>query len=70
MQLHSGAKRIDLRQLAQGLARVGEVRVNEFALRVAIPKYEVTVFADGRAIVKGTTDVAVARTVYAQLVGS
>ena len=45
------------------------VRVNEFALRLSVPKYDVTFFPDGRAIVKGTTDVGVARSVYAQLVG-
>ncbi len=61
---------VNLQELALGLGNVGTVRVNEFALRVALPKYEVTVFPDGRAIVKGTTDVAVARSVYAQLVGS
>jgi hypothetical protein len=35
-----------------------------------VPKYDVTFFSDGRAIVKGTTDIGVARGVYAQLVGS
>ena len=70
VQLHSGMKRLDLQALARGLGAHGEVRVNEFALRVSLPKYDVTVFPDGRAIIKGTTDVAVARSVYAQLVGS
>jgi adenylyltransferase/sulfurtransferase len=49
---------------------LGEVRVNEFALRISLPKYDVTVFPDGRAIVKGTTDVGAARSVYAQLIGT
>jgi molybdopterin-synthase adenylyltransferase len=44
--------------------------VNEFALRLSVPKYDVTFFPDGRAIVKGTTDVGIARSLYAQLVGS
>lgn len=70
VQLHSRGKRVDLRELASRLDSVGSVRVNDFALRVAIPKFEVTVFPDGRAIVKGTTDVPVARSVYARLVGS
>jgi hypothetical protein len=48
---------------------VGDVRVNDFALRLRLPKYELTLFPDGRAIVKGTTDIAVARSVYAQYVG-
>ncbi len=70
VQLHVAVKRLDLAALAIGLQAVGDVRVNEFALRVSIPKFDVTVFPDGRAIVKGTTDVAVAKGVYAQLVGA
>ena len=70
VQLHVTAKRLDLAALAIDLRAVGDVRVNEFALRVSIPKFDVTVFPDGRAIVKGTTDVAVAKGIYAQLVGA
>jgi adenylyltransferase/sulfurtransferase len=60
---------LDLQALAERLRPLGAVRVNEFALRLTVPKYDVTFFPDGRAIVKGTTDVGVARSVYAQLVG-
>jgi adenylyltransferase/sulfurtransferase len=45
------------------------VRVNEFALRIVLPKYHLTFFPDGRAIIKGTTDIGVARSLYARLVG-
>ena len=38
--------------------------VNEFALRLSLPKYDMTMFPDGRAIVKGTTDVALSRSLY------
>ncbi len=69
VQLHNTTKSLNLEELAQRLRPLGEVRVNEFALRVSIPKYDVTVFPDGRAIVKGTTDVGAARSVYAQLIG-
>jgi adenylyltransferase/sulfurtransferase len=48
---------------------VAAVRVNEFALRAAVDTYELTVFPDGRAIIRGTTDVGVARSVYARYVG-
>ena len=48
----------------------GEVRHNEFLLRFRVPPYEVTVFADGRAIVKGTRDPAVARSLYARYIGA
>jgi adenylyltransferase/sulfurtransferase len=70
VQLHNTTKSIDLQELARRLRQVGDVRVNEFALRVSLPKYDVTVFPDGRAIVKGTTDIGAARSVYAQLVGA
>ncbi|MFL6452036.1 MAG: ThiF family adenylyltransferase [Bryobacteraceae bacterium] len=70
VQLHNTTKSIDLQELAVRLRALGEVRVNEFALRVSVPKYDVTLFADGRAIVKGTTDVAAARSIYAQLIGT
>ena len=43
--------------------------MNEFALRFAVGQYEMTVFADGRAIVKGTSDTGVARSLYARYVG-
>jgi molybdopterin-synthase adenylyltransferase len=70
VQLHENARPLDLQALATRLRLLGVVRVNEFALRLSVPKYDVTFFADGRAIVKGTTDVGVARSVYAQLVGN
>ncbi len=70
VQLHNTAKPIDLQQLATRLRPLGEVRVNEFALRMTLPKYDMTIFPDGRAIIKGTTDIGTARSLYAQLVGS
>jgi molybdopterin-synthase adenylyltransferase len=70
VQLHENARPIDLLVLAARLRPLGDIRVNDFALRMTSPKYELTIFSDGRAIVKGTTDVAVARGVYAQYVGS
>ncbi len=70
VQLHNTAKALDLQELARRLKPFGEVRVNEFALRMILSKYDMTVFPDGRAIVKGTTDVGIARSLYAQLLGS
>ncbi|MCU1294249.1 MAG: UBA/THIF-type binding protein [Bryobacterales bacterium] len=70
VQLHEVAKPLDLHSLACRLRPLGEVRVNEFALRMTMSKYDLTVFPDGRAIVKGTTDVGVARSLYARLVGA
>ncbi len=56
--------------LAQRLAPLGEVRHNAYMLRFAADGHEFTVFPDGRAIIKGTNDIAKARTLYAQYVGS
>jgi adenylyltransferase/sulfurtransferase len=70
VQLHDHSRPLDLQALASRLNKVGNVRVNEFALRLALPKYDLTVFPDGRAIVKGTTDVGIARSVYAQVIGN
>ena len=58
------------RSWPQRLGTVAPVRSNEFALRVALDPYELTVFPDGRAIIKGTTDVGVARSLYARYIGA
>jgi molybdopterin-synthase adenylyltransferase len=47
-----------------------EIRHNDFLLRFQVPPYEMTVFADGRAIIKGTKDPAVARSLYARFIGA
>jgi adenylyltransferase/sulfurtransferase len=57
---------LDLTELAQKLRPLGTVRSNEFALRFEMPPYLFTVFPDGRAINKGTTDVGLARSLYSR----
>ena len=69
VQIHERARPLDLRELAERLAPLGLVRANEFALRFETPPYLLTIFPDGRAIVKGTTDVGVARSLYARYIG-
>jgi molybdopterin-synthase adenylyltransferase len=69
VQIHERSRPVDLPELASRLSAVASVRVNEFALRATFGPYELTVFPDGRAIVKGTTDPGIARTVYARYVG-
>jgi adenylyltransferase/sulfurtransferase len=69
VQLHELARPMDLRELATRLGPLGPVRYNDFALRFETPPYELTVFPDGRVIVKGTTDIGVARSVYARYLG-
>jgi adenylyltransferase/sulfurtransferase len=61
---------LDLGALADRLRAAGEVVANEHLVRLRVPGAEVVVFADGRAIVKGTADAARARSVYARYVGA
>jgi adenylyltransferase/sulfurtransferase len=70
VQIHEPSRPVDLQELAQRLAPVGVVRSNDFALRFESPPYLLTVFPDGRVIVKGTTDVGIARSIYARYIGS
>lgn len=70
VQIHERAHPLDLRELAHRLAPLGLVRANEFALRFEMPPYLLTVFPDGRAIVKGTTDIGVARSLYARYISA
>lgn len=69
----SGAA-IDLEALASRLDGRGRVTVNRFMLRAELvdagKPYELTLFPDGRAIVKGTREPGVARGLYARYVGS
>ena len=69
VQIREAGRSIDLDQLRARLEPLGEVRASEFALRFLAPPYEITVFPDGRAIVKGTSDTGLARSLYARYVG-
>ena len=70
VQIHERPRPIDLAELKRRLEPLGEVRANEFALRFLSSPYEITVFPDGRAIVKGTSDTGVARSLYAKYIGA
>ncbi len=48
----------------------GEVLANGFVVRLRVPPYELTLFADGRAIVKGTDDLSLARSLVARWFGA
>jgi adenylyltransferase/sulfurtransferase len=61
--------RLDFPTLAERLQSAGNVQYNEFLLRFHTDPYEITVFPDARAIIKGTDDEQVARSVYARYVG-
>lgn len=61
---------IDLPNLAAKLKKLGEVKQNEYLLRLTVGEYELTVFRDARAIIRGTDDVSTARSLYARFVGA
>ena len=69
VQVRERTQTLDLAELKTRLEQIGEVRMNEFALRFYVAPYELTVFPDGRAIIKGTSDTGVARSLYARYVG-
>lgn len=69
VQIHERSRPVDLADLARRLASLASVRSNDFAVRALIDDYELTVFPDGRAIIKGTTDPGIARSLYARYVG-
>jgi adenylyltransferase/sulfurtransferase len=70
VQIHERRRQLDLSALGKRIApTVAEVRENGFLLRFRIPPYEMTVFADGRAIIKGTQDASIARSLYARYIG-
>jgi molybdopterin/thiamine biosynthesis adenylyltransferase len=66
----SRAASVDLDSLAARLKSAGEVKSNAYLVRLSAGGYELTVFKDARAIVRGTDDAAVARTLYARYVGT
>lgn len=61
---------VDLPALAERLRAVGEVQINPYLLRLRAGNYELTIFRDARAIIRGTDDVSTARSLYAKYVGN
>ena len=70
VQIHERQRPIDFAEMDRRLQPHGAVRHNDFVLKFWLNPYEMTLFPDGRAIIKGTTDTAVARSLYARYVGS
>jgi len=71
VQIHERRRQLNLDELGRTIsATASEVRQNSYLLRFRVPPYEVTVFADGRAIIKGTRDPSVARSLFARYIGS
>jgi len=70
VQIHERHRPIDLVQMSERLKPHGPVKHNDFVLKFWHDAYEITLFPDGRAIIKGTTDAAIARSLYARYVGA
>lgn len=70
VQIHERRRPVDFNEVTRRLAPHGAVRHNQFVLKFWRDPYEITLFPDGRAIIKGTTDPAIARSLYARYVGA
>jgi molybdopterin-synthase adenylyltransferase len=70
VQIHERERPVDFAEISARLQPLGNVRHNDFVLKFWREPYEITLFPDGRAIIKGTTDTAIARSLYARFVGS
>ncbi len=73
VQIHEHHRPVDFVDLQARLSAhtdIQDLRANGLLLRFRRGPHTLTVFADGRAIVHGTTDVAVARTLYARFIGA
>jgi molybdopterin-synthase adenylyltransferase len=70
VQIHERQRPVDFKEMSGRLEPHGTVKHNDFVLKFWRDPYELTLFPDGRAIIKGTTDTAVARSLYARFVGN
>jgi molybdopterin/thiamine biosynthesis adenylyltransferase len=73
VQIHEHHRPIDLAAMQRQLANIpdlSDVRSNSLLLRFRRGPFTLTIFADGRALIHGTTDVTVARSLYARFLGT
>jgi adenylyltransferase/sulfurtransferase len=73
VQIHEHHRPLDLKAMHARLAAhsdIDEVRSNAMLLRFRRGAQTITLFPDGRALIQGTTDVMLARTLYARFIGS
>lgn len=61
---------INFSTLADRLRPAGDVKFNEYLLRFKTGPFELTVFQDARSIVRGTDQIATARSLYAKYIGN
>jgi len=70
VQIHEHHRPVDFAAMQSRLEAHGFVRHNDMLLRFQRGEHVITLFADGRALIQGTTDIAVARSLYARFIGS
>jgi adenylyltransferase/sulfurtransferase len=70
VQIHERQRPVDFAEMEARLQPHGTVRFNNLLLRFERGDYVITVFADGRALIQGTTDITQARSLYARFIGS
>ena len=61
---------IDLDALRRKLELSGDVKANDYLLRFRTGDYELTIFQDARSIIRGTDDIATARSLYSKYIGN
>ena len=69
VQIHERNRPVDFAEMSARMGAHGTVKHNAFVLKFWRDPYEMTLFPDGRAIIKGTNDASVARSLYARFVG-
>ncbi len=70
VQIHEHHRPVDFAAMRDRLQPHGTVRFNDLLLRFERPPHTITLFPDGRALIQGTTDIALARSLYARFIGS
>ncbi len=70
VQIHEHHRPMDFSLLEEKLRAHGTVRHNDMLLRFEHGTYCMTIFKDGRALIQGTTDIGLARSLYARFIGS
>lgn len=62
--------RVDFERLAERLRATGDVKFNDYLLRFRTEGFELTVFQDARSIIRGTSEIKIARSLYAKYIGN
>ncbi|MBU1940892.1 MAG: hypothetical protein KKC68_03890 [Candidatus Thermoplasmatota archaeon] len=61
---------LTLKELAKKLSDVGTIKTHPTVLSLSMPPYEINVFSNGRAIIIGTKDKNIAKSLYTQYIGN